>query len=222
VNAAGSSPLSAASNAVLVVGPPAAPTSVVALRGNTSASLTWTAPTNDGGSPITKFVVQPRQGAANVGTPIDVPVAPGSTTGALTVTGLTNGTAYTFRVSAVNAAGTGPFTASNSVTPATVPGAPVIGLSAAGTPGGAVTATANWSAPASTGGSAITNYRVTALRVNADGSVTAVSNATVGQGARTRVFNPLPPGNYRFEVVAINNVGESPASARSDPPVAAQ
>ena len=78
-----------------------------------------------------------------------------------TVTGLTNGTAYTFTVAAINSVGTGPASAaSNSVTPApvvTVPGAPTIGTATAGN----ASATVTWTAPASNGGSAITGYVIT-------------------------------------------------------------
>ena len=79
-----------------------------------------------------------------------------------TVTGLTNGTAYTFTVAAINSVGTGPASAaSNSVTPTdprhTVPGAPTIGTATAGN----ASATVTWTAPASNGGSAITGYVIT-------------------------------------------------------------
>ena len=74
------------------------------------------------------------------------------------VTGLTNGTPYTFTVHARNGAGNSlESTASNQVTPTGAPGAPT-GVSASG---GNAQATVYWTIPASNGGSAITGYTVT-------------------------------------------------------------
>ena len=115
----GTSALSAASNTVTPRGAPAAPTAVAATRGNASASLTWT-PGSNGGSTVTSWIVTTRIGTTVVRTT----TVPGSTP-STTITGLTNGTAYTFRVQAVNALGTsGLSPASNTVTPARVPNAP--------------------------------------------------------------------------------------------------
>lgn len=93
---------------------PGAPTSVSATGGNQQAALTWTAPDSTGGSPITGYRIE-----SNPGSGWSVAVSnTGSTSTSYTVTGLTNGTAYTFRVSAINSIGTGPASsASNSVTP---------------------------------------------------------------------------------------------------------
>ena len=75
--------------------------------------MSWTAPSNNG-SPITGYTVTPFIGST-AQTP--VPVSNGSATSA-TVTGLTNGTAYTFTVSATNSIGTGAAsTASGAATP---------------------------------------------------------------------------------------------------------
>jgi hypothetical protein len=212
VNLFGAGPLSAQSNPVTPVGLPGAPTAVVARRGNTAADVSWTAPASTGGAPITGYAVQVRTGGTVVRT---VPLTDPAT--GTTVTGLTNGTAYNFRVQAVNQAGTGALSAaSNTVTPATVPGAPGILAPTQGPAGGALTAVANWTAPAVTGGAAVANYRVTALRMAADG-VTPTGTPTVlivGAAARTRSFT-LPAGSYRFEVVAINSVGEGLPSDRS-------
>ena len=90
-------------------GNPGAPTIGTATAGDASASVTFTAPTNNGGSAITSYTVTSSPGGIT-GTGASSPI---------TVSGLTNGTAYTFTVTATNATGTGPASAaSNSVTPA--------------------------------------------------------------------------------------------------------
>jgi Fibronectin type III domain len=117
LTAVGTGPASAASSAVTpTVAPtvPGAPTNVTATAGDGSAVVSWTAPSN-GGSAITSYTVTPFIGST-AQTPTTVSGSPPATTA--TVTGLTNGTAYTFKVSATNAVGTGPASAaSNAVTP---------------------------------------------------------------------------------------------------------
>ena len=78
---------------------PDAPGSVTATAGDGSATVSWTVPAN-GGSPITGYTVTPYVGTT-AGTPVTVSGSPPATTA--TVSGLTNGTAYTFRVAATNA-----------------------------------------------------------------------------------------------------------------------
>ena len=202
-----------------VVTVPDAPTIGTASAGNASATVRWTAPTDNGGSAITDYSVQVLNAAEQQVGALR-PAAANATS--LVVTGLTNGTPYHFRVAATNVAGAGPFSSSsNNVTPtagATVPGAPVIGTPTQGAVGGALTAIARWTPPASTGGSAITGYVVTALRMSsaaADATVLQrIDSRVLGPGVRQREFT-LVAGNYRFEVVAINAVGTGAPSARS-------
>jgi Domain of unknown function (DUF1929)/Fibronectin type III domain/Glyoxal oxidase N-terminus len=94
---------------------PATPSAPTATAGDGQATVNWTAP-NDGGSTITKYTVTPYIGSA-AQTPKDVTGNPAATS--TTISGLTNGTAYTFKVSATNSVGTSSDSpASNSVTPA--------------------------------------------------------------------------------------------------------
>jgi len=97
-----------------IVIPPNAPTALVATAGNSQISLAWTAPSAPGTSAITGYSVEytPSGGSAQT-------VSTSSTSTSYTLTGLTNGTAYTVRVAGVSSAGAGTFTAaSSSVTPA--------------------------------------------------------------------------------------------------------
>jgi len=88
---------------------PNAPTIGTATGGNAQASVAFTAPANTGGSVITSYTVTSSPGGIT-GTGASSPIV---------VTGLANGTAYTFTVVATNIYGAGPSSAaSNSVTPA--------------------------------------------------------------------------------------------------------
>jgi hypothetical protein len=103
------------------------------------------------------------------------------------------------------------------VTPATVPGAPATPVANNGANGGVVNASVRWTPPASTGGSAITGYRVTALRVNAaNGPVLATTVSAILPANARNLTMTLPAGRYQFTVTAINAVGAGPASARSN------
>lgn len=257
---------------------PDAPTIGTATAGDTQVSVAFSAPASNGGSSITGYTVTV--------SPADVAPVNGASS-PIVVTGLTNGQAYTFTVTADNVAGTGPASSSsNSVTPkaaqtitfanpgaqnfgttptltatsdsgltpiftssttgvctitslgaltfvtagtctinadqagngsylaatqvtrsfavnAVVPGAPVIGSATAGDR----QATVNFSAPASSGGAAITGYTVTA----SPGGATAT-----GAGSPIAVSGLTNGTAYTFTVKATNPAGTSGASGASN------
>jgi len=90
---------------------PGAPTGVAAAASDKRATVTWTAPVSDGGSAITSYTATSSPGGLTCTTP-------DATVTECTVTGLTNGTPYTFTVVATNAIGPSvPSAPSNTVTP---------------------------------------------------------------------------------------------------------
>ena len=256
---------------------PGAPSVGTASAGDTQASVTFSAPSSDGGSAITSYTATANPGGASVS----------GANSPLTVTGLTNGIAYTLTVTATNGVGTGSSSAaSNSVTPkavqtitfanpgardfdtaptltatsdsgltvtfssattgvctitsggaltfvtvgictidadqsgngsylaastvsqsfsvnAVVPGSPT----AASATAGDTQATVSFTAPASTGGAAITGYTVTSSPEGVTGTG-ATSPITV-----TGLTNSVA---YSFTVTATNSAGTGAASAASN------
>ena len=94
------------------VAPPGAPTGVTAAAGNGQATVSWNAPASDGGTAIKSYTATASPGGATCTT----------TSTSCVVTGLTNGTRYTFTATATNAAGTSvASSASAGVTPSAPP-----------------------------------------------------------------------------------------------------
>src|SRR3984957_12183820 len=109
VNAIGTGSASPRSAAVIPYVLPAAPTIGSVSAGDSAATVNWTAPASNGGSPITGYAVTPY--IAGVAQAVQTFSSTATTE---SVTGLTPGTSYTFKVAAVNAAGTGPASAASA------------------------------------------------------------------------------------------------------------
>ena len=201
VNGAGTGPRSAPSKPATprAATAPTAPSALTATAGYQSATVGWSPPTSDGGSPVTTYTVTAQPGAVTVSTD-------GSARQAL-LTGLTNGASYTVSVAAGNAAGAGPTATTGPVTPKiTVASAPA-GLQTSSSGNGAVALA--WAAPSSDGGTAVTGYTVTAAP---GGAV-----QTLPAGATSTSVAGLTPGTaYTFTVTATNARGAG-APATSGP-----
>jgi len=199
-NAAGTGPASAASNSVMPSeAAPAAPTAVAGTAGNQSVLVSWTASVNNGAI-VTLYTVTTSPGGLSCT----------ATTTSCTVSGLTNGTPYTFTVTAKNAVGTGAASAASAaVTPAAAPSAPA--LTGASTSGkGALKV--SWTA-ATSNGSAVTGYVVTAS--GSGGS------KTCSTAALSCTVSGLNPGStYTVSVVAQSAVGNSTVSSSRSAKVA--
>ena len=177
---------------------PDPPRSVSAVPGDSSAEVSWRAPSFNGGAAVTGYTATATPDGSTC-----------TTTGATScaVTGLDNGTAYTFTVTAANeAGGSEPSQPSTAVTARTVPDAPT-----------AVTATASedgqsqvsWTAPSFDGGAEIARYTATA---DPDGRACTAT----GPDATACTVTGLANGaTYTFTVVAHNVAGPSTASAAS-------
>ncbi|GAA2445206.1 fibronectin type III domain-containing protein [Agromyces soli] len=231
INANGQGPWATVSNEVTPYTKPAAPTPITATPGDTTVELGWTAPVADGWSPVTGYrIEQSIDGGrtwatlvADTGTPLPMLLrgqalrpsallAPTPATN-YTVSGLRNGEPVAFRVSAINAAGTGVHAETALTTPRTTPGAPAPLVA---TPDDARVAL-SWSAPADTGGAPITGYRV---EQSTDGGKTWTTLiADTGSTATSTTVTGLANGTpVAFRVSALNEAGSGPAADASATP----
>ena len=194
------------SSSTLTVTPatvPGTPTAVTGVKGNGQVTVNWTASTVTGGAALSGFTITVKAGAVVAKT-----VTAAAADRSAVVTGLTNGTSYTFSVVATNAAGSSTAKVSAAVVPSTTPGAPTIGATAQTS---TTSLTANWSAPSATGGSAITGYEVKVFS-----GTTLVKTLTAAASAKTLVVTGLvSKQSYTMTVAAKNINGTGMASTPS-------
>lgn len=201
VNSIGTSEPSNTTSSVTPYGPPSAPTNVVATPTGLSVDISWSTPTNTGGTAIIGYIVE-------IDTPGTACYVEGTGT-TCTDVGLSPGVEVRYRVKAYN----------NNVTPATNESAwsewsePVTPVTVPNEPENVVattvhnTAVVSWDAPPEDGGMPITSYNVVAFPGGA--SCVAVALLT------TCMIEGLEYGTeYMFDVTAINSEGSGdPASS---------
>ncbi len=223
VNASGEGPASDESDPVTIPATtPSKPTAIGVSGDNASVELTWTAG-SDGGGTITKWQYRQKAGEGNYGAWLEIcrtqtdENCPNKASH--TVDSLTNGTAYRFKVRAVNGTGNGAASdESAAVTPSTTPAKPTD-----------LTVAASWQAvdlgwtAGGDGGSAITGWKYQQKEGNNNwGAWLTVPNS--GASTTSHTITGLTTGAaYRFKVRAVNENGdgaESAASASATPPAA--
>lgn len=198
LNVVGTGP-AAVSNAARPATAPQAPTITKVVLSGADATVSWSAPVNDGGTPVASYRVTASPGGAFCHVPRSMT--------SCRIGGLQSGVRYTFTMTATNAAGTSPSSAPSAAGQTTaLPGAPFItSKSVAGS-----IVTIRWRPPVSSGGSALVGYDV-----------------YVGTSASHAILRPLVPvratqlaysfrgtaGQTYFVIVrAVNGSGIGPFS----------
>jgi len=197
-NGAGDSPVTTYGPFTLGKTEPQVPVITSVVSGNASMTVNFTAPYN-GGDALTGYKYILNNSVADSST-----VTIAAVSNSFVISGLTNGTAYTVKMSAVNTVGTSGYSDdSSAVIPKTVPTAPTIRSVTARSQQVAVAFTGS----ASNGGSAITQYK---YRLNG-GSPVDISGIT-SPFTITGLTNGT---SYTLTMSAVNVAGESAASVAS-------
>ncbi len=173
-------------------GAPSAPRSVKAVVSIGHIALSWSAPSSNGGSAVTRYEIY-KDGA---GSPFK------STTARSYTDTVGNGATHVYRVTAVNSVGSSAYSNAASGTTPNVPGPP-LNLVATG---GQNQITLTWSAPGNNG-SAITRYDI-----YRDGSATAMYSVTTLSKTDTGLGDST---THSYIVKAVNAVGSSPGASAS-------
>jgi subtilisin family serine protease len=167
--------------------------------GDGRLTVSFTAPSSDGGTPITHYEYSTDSGTAWVSP------TPATSRSPLTISGLSNGVTYQVSIRAVNATGSGAPSAVATGVPHTVPDAPRSVSVVAGNQSVTVT----WQAPPTSGGAAVTRYTATATHGGQCHWITGPLSCTI-----TGLTNGQP---YNVTVAAANTAGTGPSSAPSNP-----
>ena len=212
LTASGTGPASSISNPATIASPPGAPTGVSAVdSGDGTVTVSWTAPSSHGSSPVTGYIVTVSGWLpGNLYFGGDVPFTDPATS--QQIHGLNNDP-HIFAVRAVTSAGPGPISVPShavrpTVNPDRLPSAPT-GVTAARN---ANNATISWTTPDTDGGSPIVGYVVTAYigysPISTQYFSTPTTAATIYLGSTS---------TYRFKIAARTVNGTGPASNVSNP-----
>ena len=192
-------------NATTEANVPGRPTGLTATpQGSNRINLSWSPPTDNGGSAITSYRIEitPQGGSPRT-------IQTGSAATTYPHTGLAPGSTWRYRVSAVNSAGSGAWSLSaTATTDANKPSAPT---RLAATTVDSATISLQWQAPSSNGGADITGYQIEA-RPHPDSTWTIIVQDT-NDDFPSYLHTGLAPGTTRYyRVAAINSAGVGPAS----------
>jgi hypothetical protein len=182
---------------------PAAPTAVTAVStSNTSASVSFVAPA---GNTTKSYTITPFIGAVAQTATTLVTASP------VAITGLTNGTTYTFKVVAVSNAGSSAVATSVAFLMAMVPDQ-VASVTATPMVGSTTSVTLNWPAAPANNGAALTYYRVE--RSSDSGATWVIVSSTISAAVLTYAVGSLTTNLvYQFRVSALNAKGAGAPSA---------
>jgi hypothetical protein len=192
---------------------PQPPTNLSATSTSSSQiNLSWNAPSNNGGSPITGYEIER---STDSGSTWNVLVSnTGSVSTTYSDTGLGANTSYLYRVSAINSVGTSSPSNTSSATTGTVATAPQPPTGLAATTISSSQINLSWTAPSNNGGSVITGYQIE--RSTDSGSTWSILVANTASTSTTFSDTGLAANtSYMYRVSAINSVGTSSPSNTS-------
>ena len=195
-----------------MVAVPGQPTSVSGTpNGVTSSTVSWTAPVNNGGLVINGYKVEYAISPYSSYTVFNADTGNANTS--ISVTGLTNGGSYKFKVTAKNPNGFGTTsTESGVVVTNIVPAAPTISTTTLSTTN--TTDTYSWTAPTANGGSAITTYYFNSTVDNGDTILYA--DIDLLSTAVSKAFDlGYTSAQIKIQVAAVNSLGRGPYSSFS-------
>jgi hypothetical protein len=186
---------------------PSVPQNLTAVGGVRVINLAWDAPASDGGTSLLSYNIYTEVGGISN---IQGSTAAGVRTYADNYDGLGNGQTRYYHVSAINGAGESVQTGTESGTTFSLPGVPT-GLTLE--PGDGQVYISTWVAPVSTGGSAITGYKIyrgtTALVIT---TLVNTVSATIAPYLNSGLTNGV---TYYYKISAVTAVGEGAKSAEA-------